>query len=471
MLLGLLITFVYIAAVWLVFFKFKLLKFSMAWGVVSVLFGLHLLLIFLIGIRFTAPYSKEGRVVQHTIQLTPRLPEPTLVTAVLVEPNVPVKKGQPLFQFDRQLYEQKVDIAQAQLAAAKQSVLELKASWDAASAAVDEAKAKKSSLQAALVAATASVAEAKAKQVTLKSSLDAAIATLTETKARQSYAQQSLQIAENLKQENSNAISKLRYDKAVADLKEVDAEVAVAQANVEQARNAAGPEAQAAIDVALANEARVRAAAGAEADAAIAIAVANENAARLAYESQIDGENTAVAQCKAELAEAMYYLNNTTMVAPADGYIMNLQVQPGMVAGVVRFGAIATFIVDADRYVLAPYTQEQLKWVKAGQPVEVAFDLYPGQIFKGKVKDIWQGSGGGQMLPSGSLPTFNPEDPDQPQGLFAVQIVMDDEDQSQFPIGAQGYAAIYTGGGGFAALRKIGIRINSWGNWLYPMDF
>ena len=29
------------------------------------------------------------------------------------------------------------------------------------------------------------------------------------------------------------------------------------------------------------------------------------------------------------------------MVAPEDGYIINLQVRPGMVAGEVRFGAIA----------------------------------------------------------------------------------------------------------------------------------
>jgi hypothetical protein len=28
-------------------------------------------------------------------------------------------------------------------------------------------------------------------------------------------------------------------------------------------------------------------------------------------------------------------------------------VQPGMVAGIVRYGAIATFVVDADRYLLA----------------------------------------------------------------------------------------------------------------------
>jgi hypothetical protein len=75
------------------------------------------------------------------------------------------------------------------------------------------------------------------------------------------------------------------------------------------------------------------------------------------------------------------------------------------------------------------------------------------------------------MLPSGDLPSYNPQAPDTPQGLFAVQIVMDDENQSGFPIGAQGAAAIYTGDGGFAALRRIGIRGYTWLNWLYPLDF
>src|SRR5262249_21257722 len=104
-----------------------------------------------------------------------------------------------------------------------------------------------------------------------------------------------------------------------------------------------------------------------------------------------------------------------------------------------------------------------------GQPVEVALDLYPGEIFTGKVQAIWQGSGQGQMLPSGQLPTFNPA-PEGPQGQFAVQIVLDDPDQSKLPIGAQGAAAIYTTGGGWAALRKINIRARSWLNWLYPLN-
>jgi hypothetical protein len=43
----------------------------------------------------------------------------------------------------------------------------------------------------------------------------------------------------------------------------------------------------------------------------------------------------------------------------------------------------------------------------------------------------------------------------------------------KFPIGAQGSAAIYTGGehGAWAALRKISIRAHSWLNWVYPLNF
>src|SRR5882762_1089605 len=136
---GLFLLVVFAAVVWLVFFKLKLLKFSIAWGMVCFLFGIHILLIFLIGVRFSAPYSTDARVIQHTIQLIPRLPEPTLVTAVLVQPDVPVKKGQPLFQFDRRPYEYQVSQLEAQL--------------EVASATAMSAKYKVEQLQAGLSAA------------------------------------------------------------------------------------------------------------------------------------------------------------------------------------------------------------------------------------------------------------------------------------------------------------------------------
>jgi multidrug resistance efflux pump len=195
--------------------------------------------------------------------------------------------------------------------------------------------------------------------------------------------------------------------------------------------------------------------------------------AKINLQSNINGVNTGVAAIEAELAEAQYYLNNTTIYAPEDGRIVNLQVRPGMVAGTIRLGAIASFICDSGRYLLANYNQESLKYAKVGQIVEVALNLYPGQVFPAKVNAIWQANGTGQMLPSGDLPTFEPSPPQKPQVQFAVKIVFDGADQSKFPIGAEGASAIYTNGlkGAWAALRRISIRTYSWMNWLYPIPF
>jgi multidrug resistance efflux pump len=383
MLLGFVLLFGYALVVWLVFFKYKWLKFTIAWGFFSTFFAVHLLLIFLIGLRFVTPLATEARIIQHTIQLVPRLPEPTLVTAVLVQPNVPVKKGQPLFQFDRRPYEFKVRQLDAQLAKAKQDVLVLKA--------------------------------------------DTAI--------------------------NAQKIAKLKADLAYATYQ--------FKLSTDLARQGAGPE----------EDAQKWSAQVAAYEAGIKEAQAEETRARLRYTSDIGGVNTTVAAIQAELDQARYYLDNTLMVAPEDGIIINLQVRPGMVAGEVRLGAIASFIVDADRYLLANYFQENLKFVKPGQEVEVALDLYPGQIFTGKVEAIWQGSGAGQMLPSGTLPNFQYVPTELPQGQFAVAIRLDGADQSRFPIGTQGRAAIYTNPkSAFVVLRKIGIRGYTWLNFIYPFS-
>jgi len=206
-------------------------------------------------------------------------------------------------------------------------------------------------------------------------------------------------------------------------------------------------------------------------EAGIVEAQAEVQRAKLKYGSNIDGVNTSVANVKAELVQAHFYLDNTEMVAPEDGIVFNMQVRPGMVAGDVRFGAIASFVADADRYLLATFFQENLKYVKPGQPVEVALDLYPGQIWTGKVKTVWQGSGAGQMLPSGMMPNFQYVPTEMPQGQFAVAILLDDPDVSKFPIGTQGRATIYTSTtSGFAYLRKVGIRTYTWFNFLYPFS-
>lgn len=375
------ITAVYIGFVWLFFAKLRWLRFTPGWAVISGFFLIHLLLVPIIGLRFTAPPSADLRVVQHTIQITPRLTEPTLVTEVLVEPNTPVKKGDVLFRFDPTIYKAKVDLAAAQLAAAESQAQILVADVEIAQQTLDRAKA----------------------------SLD--------------YSE-----AENARYSGlakQGAASTEEAQKWAAKLDESTAAVAEAQANLERAQ--------------------------------------------LAQASQIDGVNTAVAEARANLAQAKYYLDQTEIRAPEDGEVFNLQVRPGMVAGDIRMGAIASFVVENDRYLLASYTQEFLLDVEVGQPVEFALDLYPGQIFTGTVDAIWWANGNGQFLPSGIVPVF--VNPDPLQTRFAVKIKPDPSVTVRMPMGAMGAATIYTGEGGFADLGRIGIRTYSFANWLYPIPF
>lgn len=382
MLLGFELLFGYAFIVWLVFFKFHWLRFSIAWGVVSALVVFHLALIFLIGLRFVTPYSKDVKLIQHTIQLTPRLSEPTLVEAVLVRENVHVKKGTPLFRFDPRTYEYKVRQLQAQVAEAEQNVRVL----------------------------NADVQVAAANIVKLSSEL--------------AYAKYQQRLSLDLAKRGAGPLD---------DAEKWSAQVAADEAGIKEARS-------------------------------------EEERARLRYESEIGGVNTTVASRTAELEQARYYLDNTTMVAPEDGYIINLQVRPGMVAGDYRMGAIASFICDADRYLLATYFQENLKYVKPGQSIEAALDLYPGQIWTGRVVAIWQGSGAGQLLPTGVLPDWA-SSADVPQGRFATVIALDGLDQSRFPIGMQGRVAIYTNPKSpFAILRQVDIRAYTWFNFLYPFS-
>ncbi len=383
MLLGFVLLFAYGFVVWLVFFKFRWLNFTIAWGFFSAFFVVHLMLIFLIGLRFVTPLSTEARIIQHTIQLIPRLSEPTLVTAVLVQPNVPVKKGQPLFQFDRRPYEYKVKQLEAQLAKAKQNVLVLKAD---------------------------------------------------------------IQI-------NAQKIVKLQAELAYAKYQ--------LKLSADLAKQGAGPE----------EDAQKWTAQVAADEAGIKEAQAEESARELRYTSEIDGVNTDVAAIQAELDQARYYLDNTLMVAPEDGYIINLQVRPGMVAGEIRFGAIASFICDADRYLLANYFQENLKYVKPGQAVGGRARSLSGPDLHGQGRGHLAGQRRRADVAERHAAELQLCADRSSAGPVRCRDPTGRPDQSKFPIGTQGRAAIYTNPqSAFVVLRKIGIRSYTWFNWIYPFS-
>jgi multidrug resistance efflux pump len=69
-----------------------------------------------------------------------------------------------------------------------------------------------------------------------------------------------------------------------------------------------------------------------QAEAQLADARAMESKAQLAFDSVIDGENTSVAQVRAQLHQVEINLAFTTVAAPANGFVTNLQLREGSVA-------------------------------------------------------------------------------------------------------------------------------------------
>ncbi|MDA7966538.1 HlyD family secretion protein [Ruegeria sp.] len=374
------ITLFYIIFVWFIFFKMEWLKFNIAWGIVSFWVGAHLLLIFLVALRFFQPFSADSHVVRSTIQIIPKLTQPTILTEVLVEPNTPVAKGDPLYRFDDTIFAAAVDNASAQLVSAQQNAKILEQDVIAKTEAVERAN------------------------------------------AQLAYA-----LTEQARYANLVPAGGARQD----ELDRWNEQVAEDQAQVKQAE-------------------------------------ANLEKANLAQASQIDGVNTGVLQAEAQLKQAEYYLENTTIYAPEDGMIVSQQARPGLVVGEVRLGAIASFVTKDNPYILATFRQQNLKFVKPGQPVEVALDLYPGEILTGKVEAVWWATRQGQYLPSGRLPGF--ELPKLP-GRIAVQISVDVPEGHTFPAGGHAAVAIYTGmGKSFEFLRRINIRLYSFANFIRPLD-
>ncbi|MEM1362854.1 MAG: efflux RND transporter periplasmic adaptor subunit [Pseudomonadota bacterium] len=370
----------YVIFVWFIFFKARLLKFNIVWGVVTFWIGAHTLLVFLIMLRFYQPMSLDAHTVRPTIQIIPRLTQPTLLTEVLVTPNTLVKKGAPLYRLDDTVYKLQFENAQAKLVAAQQNAAILETDVTLAQDQVDQANAK--------------LAFSKAQETRYGN-------LVPQGGARQDELD--------------------RWTEQVAE------------------------------DTALVHQAETN------------LVKANQ-----AVDSKINGINTSVAEAQSQLDQAQYFLDHTTIYAPEDGMIVSQQARPGMVVGDIRLGAIAAFITDEHPYILATFRQQNLKFVEPGQEVEIALDLYPGKILKGKVEAVWWATSQGQFLPSGRLPEFVlPRLP----GRIAVQIGFETPDAQRIPTGGHAGVAIYTGGAkSFEFLRRINLRFYSFANFIRPLD-
>lgn len=190
--------------------------------------------------------------------------------------------------------------------------------------------------------------------------------------------------------------------------------------------------------------------------------------ARLAYESEINGTNPAVARLTADLRNAEFELDQTTVRAPSDGYVTQVFLRPGMMANPLPLRPVMVFIDSEDRMLAAAFIQNSLQRVSVGDEAEVSFKAVPGKIFKAKVSGIIDVMAQGQLQPTGAL--IDPQAPErvQPGQTLAKIDILEDTSAYQLPGGVVADVAVYTEHWHHVSiLRKVLLRMSAWMNYVF----
>jgi membrane fusion protein (multidrug efflux system) len=132
--------------------------------------------------------------------------------------------------------------------------------------------------------------------------------------------------------------------------------------------------------------------------AAAQAAIARDTANLASALKQIDLLKAEIAQASATLAraeavqsQAQLNLEYTSIVAPIDGVVGNRTLRTGQF---VQAGTQLMSVVPVSgAYVVANFKETQLTDVRAGQVVDIAVDMFPGQVVHGRVDSIAPASG------------------------------------------------------------------------------
>ena len=107
--------------------------------------------------------------------------------------------------------------------------------------------------------------------------------------------------------------------------------------------------------------------------------------------AEIAQATAAAARASALQRQAELNLGYTTITAPIDGIVGNRTLRPGQF---VQAGTqLMSLVPAAGAYVVANYKETQLTAVRKGQPVDVAVDMFPGQVVHGHVDSLAPASG------------------------------------------------------------------------------
>ena len=177
--------------------------------------------------------------------------------------------------------------------------------------------------------------------------------------------------------------------------------------------------------------------------------------------AELDGAKAAIESLEAQLGNAQWELEQTTVTAPHDGLIVNLQVRPGVAVRSFAGTPAISYISDETKFIIASFSQSSVRRIQVGDAAEMVFALFPGEVFPGKVTHVIRASGVAQLTASGNIPVLTGA---PATGRYAVRIAIDDPDLlDRLPQGASCSAAVYTSiGQPFHVISKVAMRITAW---------
>lgn len=177
------------------------------------------------------------------------------------------------------------------------------------------------------------------------------------------------------------------------------------------------------------------------------------------YKSQVDG-------LEAQIVNAQYNLDETTVRAPSDGLVTYVGLRPGTrVSNLPLFKSMA-FIDTSEVLVGAQIAQNFSRYVAPGQAAEVTFEAHPGKVYPATVLYVLPATAQGQLINTGMaaapLETV--------RGPFFVRLKLEDEELARELVpGSMGSAAIYTSNVKAAhVIRKVMIRMDAITNYFDP---
>ena len=113
-------------------------------------------------------------------------------------------------------------------------------------------------------------------------------------------------------------------------------------------------------------------------------------------------DNPQIREALAALEQARLDLTRTTLLAPGDGVVSNLQLNTGQFAAV---GQPALTFLDTRLVWLQAFLRENsLEYLTPGARAEVVLDVLPGRVLPARLDSVGWGVGEGDVDPTTGLP-------------------------------------------------------------------